>query len=155
MLGQGHGSRGRRRRTRGQALVEFAIVLPVFMLVLAGILDFGFLLFDRMTLISAARDAARVSISVADKTTIPAIAANSVKGSVTGMTPSAVSTTISCVAGTVGGACAFTGSASSVPHLAASGDSVRVVVSYPYHSFFPLLFGQVITIDAAVQMVVE
>ncbi len=151
MPGNRHGSRTRRRRTRGQALVEFAIVLPVFMLVLAGILDFGFLLYSRITLISAARDAARVSISVADKTTIPAIADSSVKGSITGLTPSAVTTTVTCVPAIGKTTCAFTGSS----NLAAAGDSVKVVVTYPYHSFFPLFFGQVITIGATVQMVVE
>ena len=31
----------RRKRTRGQALVEFALVIPIFLLVLCGILDFG------------------------------------------------------------------------------------------------------------------
>jgi Flp pilus assembly protein TadG len=129
-------------------------VLPVFMLVLAGILDFGFLLYSRITLISATRDGARVAIAVTDKTTIPAIAVSAVKGSITGLSPSAVTATVTCVSATAS-ACAFTGSASSVPRLAATGDSVKVVVTYPYHSFFPLFFGQVITIGATVQMVVE
>ena len=57
-----HARRRSRRgsRTRAQALVEFAVVLPVFLLILAGILDFGFILYSRMTVINAARDGARI-----------------------------------------------------------------------------------------------
>ena len=54
----------RRRRTRGQALVEFALVLPVFLLLLCGVLDFGFMLFNQMTLGSAAREGARAAVII-------------------------------------------------------------------------------------------
>ncbi|HEX7613478.1 MAG TPA: TadE/TadG family type IV pilus assembly protein, partial [Candidatus Limnocylindrales bacterium] len=56
---------GRRsNRRRGQAMVEFALVIPIFLLVLSGMLDFGFALFSRMTVINAARDGARAAIMV-------------------------------------------------------------------------------------------
>ena len=70
-------SRSRRRsrrgsRTRGQSLVEFAVVLPVFLLILSGILDFGFLLYSRMTVISATREGARVAVDAPKTSTVPA-----------------------------------------------------------------------------------
>ena len=50
------------RRRNGQSLVEFAVVLPVFLLVLAGILDFGLGLYSQMTIINASREGARFGV---------------------------------------------------------------------------------------------
>ena len=52
----------RSSRKRGQAMVEFALVIPIFMLVLSGILDFGFMLYSRMTVINSAREGARAAV---------------------------------------------------------------------------------------------
>lgn len=46
-------------RTRGQALVEFALVVPIFLLVLFGILDMSRFVYDSNALNEAAREAAR------------------------------------------------------------------------------------------------
>ena len=54
--------RSRRRRRAGQALVEFALVIPVFLLIMMGILDFGRAILAYNTLSNAARDGARVAI---------------------------------------------------------------------------------------------
>lgn len=51
-----------RRRAHGQSLVEFALVLPVLLLVFMGILDFGRAVFASNTLSNAARGGARVAI---------------------------------------------------------------------------------------------
>jgi Flp pilus assembly protein TadG len=51
----------RTRRDRGQTLVEFALVLPVFMLLLFGLLDMGRFVYLNSTLSQAAREAARVA----------------------------------------------------------------------------------------------
>lgn len=53
-------SRGDRRRAHGQALVEFALVFPIFFLVLMGLIDGGRLVFTDTTLSQAAREAVRV-----------------------------------------------------------------------------------------------
>jgi Flp pilus assembly protein TadG len=50
------------RRTRGQALVEFALVLPVIVLVLLGVLDLGRAVFSYNTLSQAARQATRAAM---------------------------------------------------------------------------------------------
>lgn len=52
-------ARGRRDRTRGQALVEFALVVPLFLLVVFGIIDGGRLIFINNSLSEATRDGAR------------------------------------------------------------------------------------------------
>ena len=48
-----------RRRTRGQSLAEFAIVFPVFMIVLGGIIQFGVIFWGQNTLTQVARDLGR------------------------------------------------------------------------------------------------
>ena len=56
---------------RGQALVEFAIVVTIFIALLSGIVDFGAVLNGWITLSSAAREGARqasIGRSVADVT---------------------------------------------------------------------------------------
>jgi hypothetical protein len=51
-----------RRRTRGQALVEFALVLPIFLAMLLGIVDLGRVIWANNALAGAAREAARFAI---------------------------------------------------------------------------------------------
>ena len=48
----------RRRRRRGQGLVEFALILPVFLFFLLLAVDFGRLLFTYIQLSNTAREAA-------------------------------------------------------------------------------------------------
>jgi Flp pilus assembly protein TadG len=142
----------RRSRTRGQSLVEFALVIPVFFLLLAGVLDFGFMLYSRMTIINAAREGARVAAQTADRTTIPAIVPAKVTSVSTGLVTSSpdMQVTVSCVAIATPGSCSFSTTTSST-----AGDAIRVSVSYRYHTFFPLLFGAVIDLGSSVQMVLE
>lgn len=49
-----------RKNEKGQALVEFAIVLPVIILLVLGSIEYGWLLYGKITLNSAAREGARV-----------------------------------------------------------------------------------------------
>lgn len=49
----------RRQRTEGQGLIEFALIVPVFMLLLLGLLEFGFVFDHTMTLSYATREGAR------------------------------------------------------------------------------------------------
>lgn len=52
----------RRPRSRGQALVEFALVFPIIALLAFGFIDVGRAVFTANTLTNAARQAARVAI---------------------------------------------------------------------------------------------
>ena len=54
--------RSRAGSRRGQALVEFALVLPIFILLLVGIFDFGRAIYAYNTISNAAREAVRVGI---------------------------------------------------------------------------------------------
>ena len=57
------------RRERGQALVEFALIVPVFALILFTLLDFGRVIYTQNTIEQAAREASRVaSIEAAAQT---------------------------------------------------------------------------------------
>jgi Flp pilus assembly protein TadG len=49
-------------RRRGQSLVEFALVLPVFLLMILGLFDVGYAVYSYNTVANSARAAARVAI---------------------------------------------------------------------------------------------
>ena len=52
-----------RPRSRGQSLAEFAIVFPVLMLILGGIIQFGVIFWGQNTLTQIARDTGRWAAS--------------------------------------------------------------------------------------------
>jgi Flp pilus assembly protein TadG len=63
----------RRRERSGAAAVEFAIVLPIFLMILFGIIQFGSLMFLHGNMLNAARDTVRrMSVGELDATTAPA-----------------------------------------------------------------------------------
>lgn len=49
----------RNRHSRGQALVEFALVLPLLVLIMMGVMQFGLLFWTQITLTQIARDTGR------------------------------------------------------------------------------------------------
>ncbi len=59
------GNRAKRRshqRARGAAVVEFAVVLPLLLTVLFGIIEYGWVFMVRQTLQTAAREGARIAV---------------------------------------------------------------------------------------------
>lgn len=50
----------------GQALVEFALILPIMVLILSAIIDFGWVFFNKLSLQSLCRDGARAGIVCQD-----------------------------------------------------------------------------------------
>jgi Flp pilus assembly protein TadG len=85
----------RGRDDRGAAAVEFALVLPVLLLVIFGIIDFGRLLYAKITLSEAAHAGARAAALVGESA-----AQDEVAKSVTGLDTSAgpVTATVSACA---------------------------------------------------------
>ncbi len=59
--GPGRG-RGGARRARAAAVVEFAVVLPLLLTILFGIIEYGWIFMVRQTLQQAAREGARLGI---------------------------------------------------------------------------------------------
>lgn len=145
-------SRSRRRpRSRGQSLVEFALVLPIFLLILCAIMDFGFLLYSRITVINAAREGARVAMTMAeDQNGIGGAVSDRVSAAAAGL---AVTTATCRVPKGSNNCSAFV--TVTPPATPPPGDSVRVTVSYEHRLFFPLLFGTEIPMSSTVQMVLE
>jgi Flp pilus assembly protein TadG len=154
-------SRPSRRRSgaRGQSLVEFALVLPVFLVILAGILDFGFMLYSRVTLINATREGARWAVNQTDVTTIPTNASSTglnqqngaIGANLSGLTWADLAISLGCVRA-AGGNCDF--AAGGSPN-AIAGDSIIVSTTYTYRSFFASFFGSTIPLGNQVRMVLE
>ena len=53
---------GRPRRERGQALVEYALVLPLLLLIILGIIEFAIVIWSYDTIANAAREGVRSAI---------------------------------------------------------------------------------------------
>jgi Flp pilus assembly protein TadG len=54
------------QKSTGQALVEFAFVLPVLLLLMVAIVDFGILFYTQMTVTNAAWEGARAGATIVD-----------------------------------------------------------------------------------------
>jgi Flp pilus assembly protein TadG len=135
-------------------MVEFALVFPIFIIVLTSILYFGFLLYSRMTVINAARAGARYGITL-DLTTPAATFTSQVTSQVTGaatvgldatkITPTLQGFQVSSTGAITGTACSW-GSGGTSPACKA-GDAVQVQVTYPFGNPVPMhlaLLGNVI-----------
>jgi Flp pilus assembly protein TadG len=102
-------ARTTKRRTRGMAMVEMVLVLPVLLLVLFAIMEFGLMFSRWLTLSNAVREGARLGIvyqppgscvAATVKTNVQNTVVNYAKAGGLGLTPANV---------TVTGACAGTG----------------------------------------------
>ena len=58
----------RSKNHKGQALVEFAFVLPFLLLLMVAIIDFGILFYTQMTITNAAWEGARAGATIVDPT---------------------------------------------------------------------------------------
>ncbi len=110
---------------RGQNAVEFALLLPVLMFILFGILDLGRLFFAAITIANAAREGARYGIE--HPTDVGGIQARvEAEAAGTGIDLSdATLTTITrvCSSGCV------------------SGSPIRIEITYNIHLIVPGIFG--------------
>jgi Flp pilus assembly protein TadG len=122
------------RSSRGQALVEFALILPIFVLVLVGIFDLGRAVYSFNTISNASRQAVRLGIVDQNVTNIKA---DAVKASVSlGAVPADVDVSF------------------KTPDLSAVctapvgvGCVVVVTVHYHFHAATPLIGNLVGTIN--------
>jgi Flp pilus assembly protein TadG len=104
----------RLRSETGASAVEFALLLPLLMMILFGIIEFGFALYRQAVLTNASREGARLGIVQS----IPAITTGQINAAVdtyltpAGINPANVGRTI-------------------IPG-AVTGDPVRVTLTLPY-----------------------
>ena len=141
--------RAARRRRSGQSLVEFAVVLPVFLLVLAGILDFGLGLYSQMTIINAAREGARFGVVDTSTSTMVADVKARVASMSGGLDQSKLNVTVSCQRPSGSSFVSCSGAQWQ------SGDGVLVTVHYDYAMLWPLAFGTHLDLSSTVQMRIE
>ena len=66
-------AQSRRQGQEGQGLVEIALVLPIFLLLMFGLFDVGMLVYTNSTLSQAAREGARVAATEAGWVGVPAV----------------------------------------------------------------------------------
>ena len=55
------------KKEEGQSLVEFALLLPVVLLIMCAVIDFGWLFAHQLVLSNAVRDGARLGITCVDE----------------------------------------------------------------------------------------
>jgi Flp pilus assembly protein TadG len=121
------------RDTRGAEIVEFALVLPLLLLVFAGIVDMAVMFNNYQTLTNAAREGARLAV-------IPGVTQEAIKARVAdyveaaGINKDAVTTD------------AF---ATAVPVPGGTVNGVKVVVSYPYAYMVLGPIAQLVQADAS------
>ena len=120
--------------TRGQSLVELALLLPVLMWVAAGVVDFGRVYYYDITAINAARAGVRVAADPRNSDGLVQSAAQA------DASPTALTVTV------------------SPPYPRSSGDTATVTVSYSFALVTPLvalLFpGGQLTVSRSASMVV-
>jgi Flp pilus assembly protein TadG len=122
--------RSRRHDSRGQALVEFALVVPIFVLVLLGLFDMGRAVLYYSTISNASREAVRLAIVDQDTADVRQAAISSASAvmrvSTTDITVDYLSANLSS-----GGDC------STPPH--SIGCVVRVEVRHLFDPMIPFL----------------
>lgn len=126
------------RLSRGQSLVEFALLLPLLIVILIGILDLGRFFGGYVALTNAAREGARYAIDYpTDTTGIKNRTVSEVSGSLPNFTTSNV--TVNAASGTD------------------PGNPITVAVSYPFPLITTYLFGglQNIPINTSATMQIE
>ncbi len=129
------------RSSRGQSLVEFALTLPILLLILVGVLDLGRLYFTYISLTNAAREGARYGAKYPP--TNPTDQANSrvqaINNHVAGevdrniVTLTASNITINCPDGVP----CTPGS----PNTPGINNRIQVTVTYPFQLITTYIFG--------------
>lgn len=122
---------------KGQALVEFAIILPVLLLVLLGIMEFGMMINSYLTIQNASREGARLGI-VGGTT-------DEIKSRVAAVSPNLNAADLNV-------------SVSPDDGNRNSGDTLTVTVDYNYHTIVPFItnfINNIIVLNASTSMRIE
>lgn len=110
----------RLRRTDGQAFVEFVIVLPLLVMLVMGIVQFGLAFHNYLSITDATRVGARAA-AVKRTSGACAAATTAIQNTVSAEQWSTISSRITC----------------TTPDGTDTGDQVKVIVTYPYSIGLP------------------
>ncbi len=118
-----------RKASRGQSLVEFAMVLPILLILIFGIIEFGMGLRSYISLTNATREGARFAAVGNAPGAYPTDCTGSVATTVVGRV---------CVAVEGLDLADFTNVSVSYPNGSSPGNDVRVQADYTYNFITPL-----------------
>lgn len=127
-----------RKSQRGAAALEFAIVLPVLLLMLVGIVDFGMVMGAQTQVANAAREGARAGALSGLKDQAEGAATSAIAGMV-GATNLGTKTEAICTT-VAGDAC------SMIDATPDTGSTVTVTVTYVHTWLSPVILGFLPTI---------
>lgn len=126
-----------KQKKKGQAMVEFALLMPILILLIMGLLEFGLILNTYLAMNNAAREGARAGISGATDVQIQTAVLNTSPS----LNPAYLTLTIT-----------------PTQLTRKSGDTLKVTVNYNYHTIIPLIgsiLHNVIGLNAQTSMRVE
>ena len=86
------------RREEGQSIVEAAFVIPLFILILCGIIDFGWIFSNQLSVNNCSREGARYAVVNSDAENLSSLVTNRVI-SVSGIDPSDITVTVNIING--------------------------------------------------------
>jgi Flp pilus assembly protein TadG len=139
----------RRRNERGASAVEFALVLPIMLMLVLGIIDFGLMIHEKTMLANAAREGARNGAISRNE----AVIRQTVAGSLVGPAQTQATVTVTCVKAN-GTACAGSFDTQVEP-----GGKVVVTVEDTYEWITPISrlvgLGTGVDLEKTVEMRVE
>ena len=122
-------------------------MFPIFVLVLAAIIDFGLGMYSYMTILNAVRDGGRLAVTNCTGAACLGAVQSRTYASSVGLLSGATST--------VTVACATTAGVSEACSASAAGDSVTVTANYTYRMIWPLTFGTTIPMTSSVTFMME
>jgi Flp pilus assembly protein TadG len=123
-----------RKSQRGAAALEFALVVPVLIILVFGIVDFGLMINSQSVFANASRDAARAGSFSATQSEIQTVVTSETSYL---SNVSDVTTTVTCrLPGSPGANCSGSYDAGRT-----SGGTVIVNISYQHHWLTPALLG--------------
>jgi Flp pilus assembly protein TadG len=129
-----------KHRNKGQGLLEFALLLPVLILVAFGVLDLGRAFFAQIAITNAARVGARAYSFNKSMTVAQIGTAAKSELQTFGLNPAQVTVTVTC-----------TGAPAAPPNCAAE-QTIKVTVAYPFQLTMTWLFPNSINMSRSIEM---
>lgn len=131
-----------RRDERGAAALEFALILPVFLLIIYGALSFGLAMSVQSSLNQAAAEGARAAVGATDST-------------YQSVAQAAAQARVTATVGAANGKYAVV--TPSGPYVCGTGTCVRITISYPYstHPVIPAAPGLGLILPATLNSAYE